>query len=131
MIKKLRISFNGKTYDVEAELLDSEQPVAAAPAPAAAPAQAPASAPAPVASAPTPAPAAAAGAGDVVAPLSGVVVSIDKPEGSAVQAGDTVVTLEAMKMNTSVTATASGTVKKVHVAQGAGVEEGQPLVTIG
>lgn len=50
--------------------------------------------------------------------------------GASVQAGDQVMTLEAMKMNTIVSAPAGGTVKAISVAAGDSVEEGQPLLTI-
>lgn len=81
-MKKLRITVDGKVFDVSVELLDqvSSTTSAPAPAPVAAPAPAPAAS-APVAApapAPTPAPApAAAGAGDVPSPLAGKVVSLD------------------------------------------------------
>jgi biotin carboxyl carrier protein len=58
------------------------------------------------------------------------VVSIDVPIGAEVTAGQQVITLEAMKMNTVVSAPAGGTVKAVHVAAGDSVEEGQALLTI-
>ncbi|MCD8482497.1 MAG: acetyl-CoA carboxylase biotin carboxyl carrier protein subunit [Verrucomicrobia bacterium] len=85
-------------------------------------------APAPAAAAKSPA---AAGAGDVTSPLAGKVVSIDAPVGTAVKAGDKVITLEAMKMNTVVSASSDGTVKAILVNPGDSVEEGQPLLTIG
>lgn len=127
MKKQLRITLNGKTYDVLAEMIDDGMPSMPAPAVRAAVATAPAAVPA--ASAPK-APA-AAGAGDVTSPLAGKVVSIDAPVGMAVKAGDKVITLEAMKMNTVVTASSDGTVKAVLVNPGDSVDEGQPLMTIG
>ncbi len=133
MKKNLRISVNGKTYEVVAELLDESGaplPAAAAPRTAAVPAAAAAAAPAPAASAPKPA-ASGGGAGDVPSPLAGKVVSIDAPVGTAVKAGQTILTLEAMKMNTAVSAPADGTVKTVHVNAGDAVEEGQTLITLG
>jgi biotin carboxyl carrier protein len=90
------------------------------------------SAAAPVArpvSAPPPAPKAApAGGGDgkVLSPLAGTVVKVQY-----VEAGQTVVTLEAMKMNTDLGAPTAGTVHKVHINDGAVVGEGAVLVEIG
>jgi len=128
-MKNLRISVDGKSYDVTVEVIGEEgaaAPRAARPA-AAAPVAAPVAAAAP---APAAAPA-AAGAGSVPSPLSGKVVSIDAKPGTAVNAGDTLLTLEAMKMNTFVTAPSAGTVKEVLVSAGDAVEEGQALVTLG
>jgi len=130
MTKKLRITVEGKAYDVTVEVLDAgaSAPVVSAPvasAPVVAPVAAPVAA-APVAAAPAP-----AGAGDVISPLAGKVDSIDVKVGQAVSEGENVVTLEAMKMKTYVTATHSGTVKSINVSVGDSVEEDQSLITIG
>ncbi len=136
MKKTPRITFNGKSYDVEAEIIGDDVQVAtprpapvhaSAPAPRAAPAYSPPPAAAPAPTSPAPS---SGGPGDLPSPLAGKVVSIDAPEGTAVTAGQTVMTLEAMKMNTSVSAPTDGTVKKVLVQPGDGVEEGQTLMTI-
>ena len=128
-MKKLRITVDGKTYDVSVEVLGSSvasiTPVAAAPAPVAA---APVPAPAPVV-APAPAPA-AAGANDVVCPLAATVVSVNVKEGQQVKAGDCLVMLEAMKMNTPINAPKDGTVASVKVSAGQSVQEGTPLVSL-
>jgi biotin carboxyl carrier protein len=132
MTKKLRITVEGKAYDVSVEILDggvaapvaASAPVAAAAvaaAPAPAPASKPVAAPAPV----------AAGAGSVTSPLAGKIDSIDVKVGQAVKEGQTVVTLEAMKMKTTVPAHVSGTVTAISVNPGDPVEEGQALLTIG
>jgi biotin carboxyl carrier protein len=128
----LRITVEGKVYDVTVEKLGAEssaQPApavrSAAPAAPAARAATPAPAPAPV---PKPA---AAGAGDAVSPLAGIVQAIDSAVGTAVKEGDLVITLEAMKMYTPINAVASGTITAIHVKVGDAVEEGQVLYTIG
>lgn len=128
MKKTLRISFNGKTYEVIAEILgesdSSPPPSAFAPVSAA---SASASAPAaPLA----PKPHLVGGAGEVPSPLAGKVVSVNAKVGTAVKAGQPVITLEAMKMNTVVSAPMDGTVELVHVNPGDGVEEGQLLMTL-
>jgi biotin carboxyl carrier protein len=130
MKKTLRISFNGKSYEVVAEILGEDgAPAAAAPRSAAAPVvQASASA-APVSTAPS-APRASGAAGEIPSPLAGKVVSIDAPVGAAVKAGQTVITLEAMKMNTVISAPIDGSVAAVHVAPGDSVEEGRLLMTL-
>ena len=71
-----------------------------------------------------------AGAGDVVSPLSGVVLSIDVELGAAVETETRVATLEAMKTKTMVAAGRTGTVTAIAVSAGQGVEAGQALVTI-
>lgn len=131
MIKRLRITVEGKAYDVTVEVMDDGQPRVSSPQPVA-PAAVPAAAPAPAAPAPKPPPVpVSAGAGDVPSPLAGRVVSVDVRVGSTVNEGQNVITLEAMKMNTYVTAPSSGTVTAIHVSVGDSVEEGQSLMSIG
>ncbi|MDP2032244.1 MAG: acetyl-CoA carboxylase biotin carboxyl carrier protein subunit [Polaromonas sp.] len=132
MKKHLRITVNGKTYEVLAEILDDNgnaAPAAAGPARVAGSAAVLAAAPPPRA-APSSAPAAPL-PGELRSPLAGKVVAIDAAPGTAVTAGQTVLTLEAMKMNTLIAATGPGTVTAVHVKPGDAVEEGQLLMTIG
>jgi len=135
-MKKLRVTVEGKAYEVIVEILDEQQAVAAAPVAAPAPVVA-APAPAPVVAAPAPAPVAApavkaapAGPGSVLSPLAGKVVSIDVAIGAAVTEGQQVATVEAMKMNTYVYAPRAGKVASVAVASGDGVQEGSVLLTI-
>lgn len=116
----LQVTVNGKSY--AAELLQDE----AAPKPVATPKAA-----APAASAPAAAPKAAAGAGKAVeSPLPGVVVSIAVKEGQAVKAGDTLLTLEAMKMENAIQAEADGTVTRIIATVGQSVQSGDPLIEI-
>jgi biotin carboxyl carrier protein len=127
MIRKLRITVAEKVYDVEVEVLDEagrQGPVK--PAPSAQVASASVSTPAGPSSnaAPT------GGAGAVPSPLAGKVVSVSVKAGDSVAQGDTVVVLEAMKMNTLVTAPAAGAVTEILVKPGDAVEEGQTLLTI-
>jgi biotin carboxyl carrier protein len=134
MEKKFRITVEGKQYVVTVEDISIEgtqnlypepgsmnvvppQPatVSAAPAPVAAPAAAPS----------------ASGAGDEVAPLGGVVQTVHVSVGQAVNEGDKLVSLEAMKMITHVVAKRGGTVSRVAVKPGDPVDAGQVLLTIG
>lgn len=66
----------------------------------------------------------------VKAPLPGVVLSIPVKVGQAVKAADTVLLLEAMKMENAIHAGKDGVVKEIHVAAGDSVLEGAPLITI-
>jgi glutaconyl-CoA/methylmalonyl-CoA decarboxylase subunit gamma len=72
-----------------------------------------------------------AGAGAVLAPIPGVITKVCVAEGDQVKAGDTVVKLEAMKMENDITALTSGVVKEIAVDEGAEVSDGQLLVLIG
>ena len=105
---------------------------AAAPAPAAKPAPA-AAAPAPAAAAaPAPAPAAAEVAGTPLkAPMPGMIVKYQKSVGDAVTVGETVVVLEAMKMENALPATVGGTIKAVNFASGDSVQKNDVLAVIG
>ncbi len=73
---------------------------------------------------------AATGKGSVVSPLPGVVTSINVKVGDTVKASDTVIMLEAMKMENSIRAGRDGRVASVNVNQGDSVLEGAVLITI-
>ena len=129
---KAQVEVNGIPFEVDMQgssLVEENLPTVAATA-AAAPAAAPA---APAAEAAPAAPAAAGpGAGaPVKAPLPGVVTAIPVKVGQAVKKGDTVLVLEAMKMENNITAEADGTVTGICVAPGDSVMEGTVLLTIG
>jgi biotin carboxyl carrier protein len=131
-MKKLRVTIEGKSYDVLVEVLDAATPaaagaptsVAAAPVASAA-VSAPVAAPVAAVKAPT-----AGGPGDVRSPLAGKIVSIDVKVGAEVTEGAQVATIEAMKMNTYIFAPKSGKVAAVLANAGDGVEEGALLLQI-
>ena len=76
-------------------------------------------------------PAAAAASGKpVVAPLPGTINEIKVKVGDKVNTGDTVVILEAMKMQNNIEAETSGTITSINVNKGDAVMEGDTLVTI-
>lgn len=120
-MKNLRITVNGTAYDVQVEELSGSEAPAVAAAPAAA-APAPAAKPA--------APAGAAGSIVVKAPMPGTVVNVVVSAGQAVKAGDDLVFIEAMKMETPVKAPQDGTVATIDVAKGEAVDSGKVLVTL-
>jgi biotin carboxyl carrier protein len=129
-MKKLRVTVEGKIYDVLVEVLDEGTPASAPRPAAAAPVAAPVSAPAPVAAAPAPAKRGPAGSGDITCPLSGKLVSIDVKLGQAVDEGTQVATIEAMKMNTYIFAPKAGKIAEILAAPGDGVEEGSVLIRL-
>ena len=124
-----KVTVNGIPFEVE-----TKQPIKAAPK-----AKVKVEAPKPVAAAPAqPAPqpaaqpAAAAGAGTkVTAPLPGTITEVCVTVGQQVKEGQTVVILEAMKMQNNIEAECDGTITSVLVSRGDTVMEGAALVTIG
>ena len=131
---KYKVTLNGKTYEVEVEvgkvvLLDEYE--ACAPAPAAAPAATAApAAPAASAAAPAPDPVALSDGEPVNAPMPGNILRIDVKEGDKVKAGQTLLILEAMKMENEIAAPKDGTVVQIATSKGAVVETGTPLIVL-
>lgn len=135
MLRKFKISIDGQEYLVEMEEIGGvPQPAApvapVAPAPAAEPvqaaapeAQAPAAAPA--------APSAPAGADALTAPMPGAILKILVNVGDAVKQNQSLMILEAMKMENEIVASNDGTVTGIHVQQGDVVNPGDPLITVG
>ena len=111
---KTNVTVNGKVYTVE-----TEAPKAEAPAPKAAPA------PAPKPAAPV------AGGLQVKSPLPGSVIKVLVSEGQAVKKGDTLLTLESMKMENAIMAEADGTVKQIAVTPGQNVMQDDLLIVLG
>jgi biotin carboxyl carrier protein len=117
------VTVNGSVFQVEIEREQKKAaPKVAAPKPAAA--AAPAAAPAPKA-ADVP-----AGGTKVVSPLPGSIIKVLVTEGQAVKKGDTLLTLESMKMENAVAADVDGTVAKIAVAAGQTVMQDDLLVVL-
>lgn len=124
---KTKVTVNGKVYEVETEA-PKAAPVAAKPA--AAPAPKPAAAPAAPKAEVKPAAAPAAGL-QVKSPLPGSVIKVLVSEGQAVKKGDTLLTLESMKMENAIMAEADGTVKQIAVTPGQNVMQDDLLIVLG
>lgn len=122
---KMRITVDGKSYEVDVEILGEQ---GAAPAASNAPAapQASATTPRPEVIAP---PAQVASGIEVKSPIAGSVVSIQAKAGDSFNENETLLVLEAMKMESDIVAPATGTIRQVHVAAGDDVEVGQLLVS--
>lgn len=129
MPRKFKISVDGKAYDVVVEeVLDENAPARHAGAPlAAAPVAVAVAAAKPVV---RPVARAAGVAGAEVAPLAGVLVSIDVAVGQQVAAGDLIAVIEAMKMKTDVFAKGAGAVAAIAVKAGEPVDAGDTLLTL-
>ncbi len=121
-MKNYTITVNGNVYDVVVEEgASTGAPRAAAPvAPKAAPKAAPAPAAAP----------AATGSVKIEAGAAGKVFKVEASAGQAVKKGDTVVVLEAMKMEIPVVAPQDGTIASISVSVGDAVEAGATLATM-
>ncbi len=102
---------------------------AAAPAPAA-PAAAPAK-PAPAAAKPAPEAAAPTDGTPLKAPMPGMIVKYEKEVGDSVNEGETVVVLEAMKMENALPASTTGTIKAINFKSGDSVAKNDVLCVIG
>jgi len=110
------VTVNGKTYSVTVAVGGEIQQVTAAPAAAPEPASVPA----------------AAGSGTPLpAPLAGNIFKINVSDGQQVNAGDVVIIMEAMKMETEVRASSAGVVTSIPVKEGDAVQVGDTLLTLG
>jgi glutaconyl-CoA/methylmalonyl-CoA decarboxylase subunit gamma len=72
----------------------------------------------------------AASAGTVISPIPGLVLSVKIAIGDNVKIGDTVIILEAMKMESEIESTAAGTVKKILVKEQQSIQEGDPIIVV-
>ena len=72
----------------------------------------------------------ASGTTSIEAPMPGIVARYEVEEGQRVEAGDTIVVLEAMKMENSLTSPAAGSVKSLPVSPGASVAKGEVLAVV-
>lgn len=143
-MRNLKITVNGKTYDVSVEEEVKSYEYAprfserkAAPVAAAKPAAAPAAekkaeAPAPVQHVAEPAVKAVFSEGaKLEAPMSGRVVEIVAPVGTAVKPGDPVIVMEAMKLQSEICAETAGTVKQILVKEKQDITTGEAVAVIG
>jgi glutaconyl-CoA/methylmalonyl-CoA decarboxylase subunit gamma len=121
-MKSYKIKVNGKSYDVTVE--EAGSPVRAAPL-----AAVPSAPGSPAAG--TAASQAKAGAAQVKASMPGTLRSFKVKVGQAVKAGEVIFILEAMKMENEIVAPVDGVVTALLVSEGASVNTGDPLATIG
>jgi biotin carboxyl carrier protein len=134
---KLRISVEGKTYEVEVEVLEETR---AGPMPGSTPLHsataAPPVAPPPAATKTIPTPdidparrPSAVTSGYVVeAPIVGTIMQLKVAAGDTVVVNQVLLVMEAMKMETNIASPIAGKIKSIHVAAGQAVKAGQVLV---
>ncbi len=135
-MRKFNIKVNGQAYEVEVEEVAGGfapapvVPVAAAPAPAVAPVAAPAPEKAEAKAAPAPVSVAApAGGTQLKAPMPGTVIDFKATNGAAVKKGQTILILEAMKMENEIVAPVDGVITFV-ASKGASVNTDDLLAVI-
>jgi len=130
---KYVVTMNGKRYEVEVErmsafhMLTREEIASGVSTPVQ-----PVAAPAPKAAAPAPAaaPSGAAGSITVESPMPGKILSVEKKVGDSVEAGQTIMILEAMKMENEIVAPEAGTIASINVSVNQSVEAGEGLATL-
>ena len=122
-MKNYTITVNGNVYDVTVEEGASTGAVSAPAAPKAAPKAAAAPAAKPAATG-------AAGSVKINAPMPGKIVDVKVKVGDAVKKGQTVLVLEAMKMENDIVAPEDGTVASINAAVGSAVEAGETIATL-
>ena len=126
---KLKITVDGKLYEVDVEVSEPDQPQPGFYAP---PGHARIPAASPVAAPPAPAPAGSAPVANESkvcrSPFSGTVAKISAQAGQTIQVNDVLLILEAMKMETVITAPIAGKIAKINVNVGDAVQQGQVLV---
>ncbi len=118
-----KVTVNGEEYTVEWEKPVEEKPVIKVQPVAAKPAAAPVAAPATR-------PAAPVSGNAIKTPLPGVIIDVKVKSGDTVKKGDTVVILEAMKMENNINADRDGKVVSVQVAKGDTVADGATLIVL-
>lgn len=128
MLRKFKITIDGKEYLVEMEEIGAPSQTPMAP-----PAQ-PTAAPAPVATeeavAPAPAAPVSAGANAMPSPMPGTILKVLVNVGDVVHENQPLLILEAMKMENEIVASTAGTVTGIHVTAGQVVNPGEGLITI-
>ena len=114
-MRKFSITLNGKTYEVQVEELDTEgavSPLAKTETKTEIPTE-------PL-----------GGSTRIYAPISGTILTVDVAEGQTVKKGDTICTLEAIKVTNIITAPTDGRVATVNIKRGLQVTGGFLLATM-
>lgn len=131
---KLRITVEGKSYDVDVEVLDgSTGGVAGADSPPIAPAPPSAAPPPPRPVAPPPSAPPAPGSadsGEVRSPIAGTVTKLLVKVGDSVTTNEPLMIVEAMKMESNIASPIAGTVREIGVSAGETVQAGRVLARI-
>lgn len=132
-MRTFRVKVNDSEYKVEIEELLGDkisesvvQSVSPTPVPTPKPASPPSSQPA----AEPKSVQGAGGAGAISAPMPGTIIRVDVNVGDKVSQGQTLLVLEAMKMENEIQAPADGMVQDVNISQGVSVNAGETLIVL-
>ena len=140
LARKFNVFVDGEYFEVGVDAIGGAPAVSyvrpmaaplAVPAPAPQPQPAPAAAPAAPALAAAPAPAAEVKGTPLTAPMPGMIVKYLKNAGDKVSEGETVLVLEAMKMENALPSPASGAIKTINFKSGDSVKKGDVLLVVG
>lgn len=118
-MERFKVTVNNTAYEVVVEKLDGAPQNSAPEEPAKAPAAAPK------------APVTDAGGTQIKAPMPGTIMSVQAHEGETVKQGQTLMVLEAMKMENEILSPCAGVVRRIHIQAGASVETGTLLAIVG
>jgi len=128
-MKKLKVTLNGKSYEVDVEILHDDDtptmpyipivsPIAATPPPASTPK-----------TTTTKPPPTSSSDNSLTAPMNGVVIEILVKPGDKVTTNQVVIVLEAMKMKTNISSPRDGTIATVDISANDSIETGQIMLT--
>jgi glutaconyl-CoA/methylmalonyl-CoA decarboxylase subunit gamma len=124
---KYVVTINDNQYEVEVEEREAQVAfIGKVPAAQAAPVAAPVA----EASKPQAAPVQAMAGEKILAPMPGVILDIKKKSGDTVKKGETIMMLEAMKMENEIIASKDGVIAQIATAKGASVETGTLLAVL-
>ncbi|HHJ7719698.1 TPA: acetyl-CoA carboxylase biotin carboxyl carrier protein subunit [Streptococcus pyogenes] len=127
MLRKFKITIDGKEYLVEMEEIGAPAPAQ----PISTPVPVPTEASPQVEEAQAPQPVAAAGADAIPSPMPGTILKVLVAVGDQVTENQPLLILEAMKMENEIVASSAGTIIAIHVGPGQVVNPGDGLITIG
>lgn len=115
-MKIYKVKVNGKVYEVELESVTESQAKIETPK---------------AAEAPKAAPAAPAEGVKVLCPMQGSIIKVNVAVGASVKRGQTLMILEAMKLENEIQSPIDGTVKQLFVAKGEAADAGKVLAVVG
>jgi biotin carboxyl carrier protein len=140
MMEKLRITVNGRSYDVMVEVLETDETnhnskqetevFPAQPLTAISGGKAQVNTPKSSARSSSGSSAANSSGKSLKSPMPGTILSLNVKSGETIKRGQALIILEAMKMENELLAECDGTVREIHVTQGQSVQAGELLISL-